>query len=172
MPEGLLFSCFLLNGSSYRATLGCDVISANSSLCQSFCQLLPMRVEIVHAEQVTDFPPVFLHIAWVLILAWGSEADSLRGGCWGQTTEMKGKTEITGLQILAIKKQDTKTCLKKTGLVSETSTQRVPLLLQSSSCCCHHCKTKYAISSTVMSLCFINHANIQITPHSHCHLSK
>lgn len=125
MPEELLFSCFLLNGSSYRATLGRDVISANSSLCQSFCQLLPMRAEIVHAEQVTDFPPVFLHIAWVLILAWGSQADSLRGGCWGQTTEMggggtnDGKNRNAGLQTLAIKKQVIKTCLEKTGLVSD-----------------------------------------------------
>lgn len=41
----------------------------------------PCGFYIVHAEQVTDLPPMFLHIAWELILAWGREDDSLQEGC-------------------------------------------------------------------------------------------
>lgn len=59
-----------------------------SSLQTHICHLLPVWVADC-AEQVTNFPPMFLHIAWELILAWGREDDSLQGGCWGQTKEKK-----------------------------------------------------------------------------------
>lgn len=59
-----------------------------SSLQTHICHLFPVWV-VDCAEQVTNFPPMFLHIAWELILAWGREDVSLQGGCWGRTKEKK-----------------------------------------------------------------------------------
>lgn len=96
MPDKLLCKCSLIKGSSSHATLGRDVTSANSYLWHSFWRFgyHPCGFQIAHAEQVTDLPPVFLHIAWELILAWGREDDSLQEGCWEQTTEKGVKKEM------------------------------------------------------------------------------
>lgn len=61
----------------WAAVLSIEIL--NYFIHSAICCLYQFKT--VHAEQVTDFPSMFLHIAWELILACRREDDSLEGGC-------------------------------------------------------------------------------------------